>query len=137
MSEREHKGEWAAEPTAEIVDLTATATATAAGTERAGALWSLVTADLNLNLVHFAGGDGVAEHINAEVDVVYVVVAGRGSISVQGVGHAVRAGMLVLVPRGARRAIESASDDFAYLTCHRRRAGLMPRRAEPRRQSSH
>ncbi|HEU5440457.1 MAG TPA: hypothetical protein VFU88_14295 [Ktedonobacterales bacterium] len=131
--ERERNGEQTTEPVAEIVDLAATA----AGSERAGALWSLVTADLNLNLVHFASGDGVAEHINAEVDVVYVVVAGRGSLSVQGVGHAVRAGMLALVPRGARRAIESASDDFAYLTCHRRRAGLMPRRAEPREQSSH
>jgi quercetin dioxygenase-like cupin family protein len=133
MSERERNGEQTTEPVAEIVDLAATA----AGSERAGALWSLVTADLNLNLVHFASGDGVAEHINAEVDVVYVVVAGCGSLSVQGVGHAVRAGMLALVPRGARRAIESASDDFAYLTCHRRRAGLMPRRAEPRGQSSH
>jgi hypothetical protein len=30
------------------------------------------------------------------------------------------------VPKGSRRGIRAASDRFAYLTCHGRRAGLWP-----------
>jgi quercetin dioxygenase-like cupin family protein len=38
--------------------------------------------------------------------------------------HALFTGMLVFIPKGARRSTVSASEDFAYLTVHRRRRPL-------------
>ena len=77
--------------------------------------------DMNANLVRFPEGDGVGEHVNKEVDVLFIGVSGSGTVEVDGRGHALGAGVLVLAPKGARRATRSASDDFSYLTVHRRR----------------
>lgn len=110
-----------------VVDLARTAAeAVAAG--GVGAVWSLASADLNLNLLRFAAGDGVAAHVNAEVDVMGVVIAGEGVLELDGREERLVPGMLFFLPRGARRGLRALSDDFAYLSCHRRRAGLMPTR---------
>lgn len=77
--------------------------------------------DLNANLVRFPRGGGVGEHVNEEVDVLFVGVSGSGTVEIDGREHALGAGVLVLAPKGARRATRSASDDFSYLTVHRRR----------------
>jgi quercetin dioxygenase-like cupin family protein len=105
-----------------VVDLAALARAAAAP----GAAWSTQSDDLNVTLVVFATGVGVAGHVNREVDVLIVAIAGDGILEVDGVHRPLRAGQAVIVPKGARRAIRGASDPFAYLTCHRRRAGLWP-----------
>lgn len=115
------------EPQPQIVDLNALAE-NAASTHLAGAVWSLGSADLNLNLLHFAADDGVESHINAELDVVGVVIRGEGTLELESGTQPLRAGMLFFLPKGIRRAIHAGSGDFAYLTCHRRRAGLMPTR---------
>ena len=87
-----------------------------------GAVWTLRgSGDLNANLVAFPWGEGVGEHVNGEVDVLFVGVSGSGVVEVDGREHALGAGVLVLAPRGARRATRSASPDFSYLTVHRRR----------------
>jgi quercetin dioxygenase-like cupin family protein len=91
-----------------------------------GLVWTHQGADLNANLLLFAAGDGVAEHVNAEVDVLLVGVAGDGVVEVDGRSHALGAGRLLVVPKGARRATRAVGDRFAYLTCHRRRPGLWP-----------
>ncbi len=91
-----------------------------------GPVFSLSSADLNLNLLRFDAGRGVPAHVNAEVDVLLVGVAGEGVLEIDGVARPFGAGQLCLVPPGARRAIRSAGGPFAYLTCHRRRGGLMP-----------
>jgi quercetin dioxygenase-like cupin family protein len=86
-----------------------------------GAVWTLRgSGDLNANLVAFPRGEGVGEHVNGEVDVLFVGVSGAGVVEVDGREHALGAGVLVLAPRGARRATRSASPDFSYLTVHRR-----------------
>ncbi len=78
-----------------------------AGARGAGALWTLREGrDLNANLVRFSRGAGVGRHVNGEVD---------------GREHALETGVVILAPRGARRATRSASSDFSYLTVHRRR----------------
>ncbi len=59
--------------------------------------------------------------MNGEVDVLIVGVSGVGSVAVQGRCYGLRAGVVVLVPKGAMRSTRS---DFAYLTVHRRR-GLL------------
>ena len=92
---------------------------------REGVIWSLEAGnDLNANLVRFGAGRGVGEHVNNEVDVVFVGVSGTGFVEVDGREHAVEAGKLVFVPKGARRSTRGASEDFAYLTVHGRRGPL-------------
>ena len=92
---------------------------------REGVIWSLEAGkDLNANLVRFGAERGVGEHVNDEVDVVFVDVSGTGFVEVDGREHAVEAGKLVFVPKGARRSTRGASEDFAYLTVHGRRGPL-------------
>ena len=98
-------------------------TASAAGRE--GVVWSLESgSDLNSNLVRFDAGRGVGEHVNDEVDVVFVGVSGAGFVDADGREHALEAGRLVFVPKGARRSTRGASEGFAYLTVHVRRGPL-------------
>ena len=93
--------------------------------ERAGAIWSLdKSSDLNANLVRFGTGQGVGEHVNDEIEVMVLGVSGSGIVTVDQKEHALSAGMLMFIPKGARRAIVSTSEDFAYLTVHRRRRPL-------------
>jgi hypothetical protein len=70
----------------------------------------------------------MVEHVNSEVDVVLVGIAGDGLVEVDGMAHLLRSGQAVIIPKGVRRAIRSTSGRFAYLTCHRRRTGLWPHR---------
>lgn len=91
-----------------------------------GPLWTLASEDLNVNLVRFDAGRGVPEHVNTEVDVLLVGVAGAGVVEVDGRELVLQAGQLCLVPKGSRRAIASAGGPLAYLTCHRRRGLLWP-----------
>jgi quercetin dioxygenase-like cupin family protein len=114
-------------------DLEAVA-ASAAGRE--GVVWALaVSEDLNANLVHFGTGRGVGEHSNDEVDVVFAGVSGAGFVEVDGRAHALEAGKLVLVPKGAKRSTRGASANFAYLAVHGRR-GPLRIKAKPKPQQA-
>jgi quercetin dioxygenase-like cupin family protein len=96
-------------------------TAAAAG-ERTGVIWTLLESDdLNANLVRFGAGGGVGEHINDEVDVIFVGVSGTGSVLTNGEEHRLSAGTLVFVRKGTRRSTLALSEDFSYLTVHLRR----------------
>ena len=98
--------------------------ATSAG-DRAGVVWTLEAGeDLNANLVRFEAGGGVGEHVNDGVDVLIVGVSGSGSVRINGAEHPVSNGVMVFVPRGARRSTRAASGGFAYLSVHRRRGPL-------------
>jgi len=93
--------------------------------DRVGVIWTLDTSsELNANLVRFGTGQGVEEHVNDEVEVIVLGVSGEGTVTVDQQEHALSAGMLSFIPKGARRAIVSTSEDFAYLTVHRRRRPL-------------
>lgn len=98
----------------------------AADTGPDGPVYSLASTDLNLNLVRFDAGRGVPVHVNDTLDVLLLAVSGAGILEIDGETRPFAAGQLCLVPAGARRAIRSAGGPFAYLTCHRRRPGLMP-----------
>ena len=91
-----------------------------------GAAWTHRSEDLNANLLVFSAGVGVAEHVNLEVDVLLVGVAGEGTVEVDGMRRVLRAGQALVIPKGARRSTRGESGRFAYLTCHRRRGGLWP-----------
>ena len=97
----------------------------AAAPDRVGVIWALEgSGDLNANLVRFDAGGGVGEHVNEEVDVLFVGVAGSGLAHVSGEEHPLSAGTLVFIPKGAGRSTVALSDGFAYLTVHRRRGPL-------------
>jgi quercetin dioxygenase-like cupin family protein len=92
---------------------------------REGVIWTLeASSELNANLVHFEAGGGVGEHVNDEVDVIVLGIAGSGFVEVDGQEHRVSKGVMIFVPKGARRSTRSTSGDFAYLTVHRRRSPL-------------
>ena len=111
-----------------VEDLSALAAqATSAGA--VGAFWSLVSDDLNLNLVRLGAKEEVAAHTNTEVDVIGLVVAGTGTLALEGSTEPLRAGQLFFVPKGARRGIQAGGDELIYLTCHRRRGALTIGRA--------
>jgi quercetin dioxygenase-like cupin family protein len=92
-----------------------------------GAIWTRQSEDLNVNLLVFASGEGVAEHVNAEVDVLLVGIRGQGAVTIDGTRQILSRGRAIVIPKGTNRGIQSMSDPFAYLTCHRRRGGLWPR----------
>jgi quercetin dioxygenase-like cupin family protein len=91
-----------------------------------GPVWTRTSADLNVNLLSFDDGEGVPEHVNSEVDVLLVVVAGEGRALIDGVEHRLAPGSLCLIPKGCARSIHALGGRFAYVSCHRRRGGLMP-----------
>ena len=93
-----------------------------------GPVWAYGGEDLNANLVVFAAGDGVAGHVNDDVDVLLVGIAGEGVVEVDGASCALRAGQALVIPKGAHRSIRSNGGRFALLTCHRRRDPLRPAR---------
>ena len=81
---------------------------TSSGSRGPGTVWTEREGrDLNANLVRFPKGQGVGEHVNGEVDALLIGVSGSGTVSVDGREHALGDGVLVLVPRGARRATRS------------------------------
>lgn len=89
-----------------------------------GPLWGLESEDLNATLLAWPPGHEVAEHVSDERDVLVVVLGGSGAVEVAGETHTVRPGVVVLLPRGARRRIRAGADGLRYLTVHRRRGGL-------------
>ena len=91
-----------------------------------GPQWAHECEDLDLTLLAWEPGKNIAAHVNSEVDVVFIGVAGQGHVLVNGEVHELRPGMVLLIPKGCERAIESAEEPFSYLSVHRRRRGLMP-----------
>ena len=90
------------------------------------AVWWHQGADLNLNLISCTAGQEIGSHVTTEVDVVLVGIEGTGSVEIDGRSHPFGPGHVVVIPKGSQRAMRCDGDQFAYLTCHQRRAGLMP-----------
>jgi quercetin dioxygenase-like cupin family protein len=90
-----------------------------------GARWRLDGEDLQANLVRLDRGDCIQAHRNDEVEVLVVVVAGRGELTLDGQVHQLAPMVVVHLPKGTVRAIEALGGPLAYLSVHRRRsAGL-------------
>jgi mannose-6-phosphate isomerase-like protein (cupin superfamily) len=93
---------------------------------------TLTSDDLNLNLLVLDAGEVIEAHVNSEVDVLVVAVDGQGEIVIDDQQIALTPGQALVIAKGARRAIRPIGGRFAYLSCHRRRAGLWPK-AAPRK----
>ena len=101
-----------------VVDLAGLA---AAG-HRPGAVWRLDGEDLQANLIRLGLGDRIQPHRNDEVEVLMVVVAGRGELTLDGQVHPLAPMALVHVPKGAVRAVAAVDGPLTYLSVHRRRS---------------
>lgn len=82
--------------------------------------------DLDFTLLRWRVGQGVAEHVSTEVDVLMIVFSGDCQVIVDGQTHEVSRGKALLVPKDTRRAIKCLSDDVCYLNVHKRRKRLTP-----------
>ena len=87
-------------------------------------LWGLATEDLNVNLVAWPAGDGVASHTNSEVDVLLVVIDGVLKVDIDGDVQTVRDGQAIVIPRGTTRSLTAGDGAVRYLSTHRRRPPL-------------
>lgn len=88
--------------------------------------WSHQSEDLSLNLISCTAGQGIARHVNPEVDVLVIGIDGAGTVEIDENQLAMRPGQVIVIPKGTQRALHCVGDHFAYLTCHRRRKGLWP-----------
>ncbi len=97
-----------------------------------GVCWSVESDDLDCNLVTWRGGEFVAEHVNAEVDVLFVILSGKGRLSVNGEWTDLVPGTVNLVIKNSVRSIAAGEEGIAYLSVHKRRKRLMPGDARSR-----
>jgi quercetin dioxygenase-like cupin family protein len=95
----------------------------AAGGHHSGALWRLDGEDLQANLVWLGRGDRIQPHRNDEVEVLVVVVSGRGELTLDGQVHQLVPMVVAQLPKGTVRAIKAVDGPLAYLSVHRRRSG--------------
>lgn len=91
-----------------------------------GAVWSLTSTDLNMNVVVISADTPIQRHLNREVDVVVIAVAGEGLVVVDEDEYRLRPQEVLVIPKGSWRSIRPANATFGYMTIHRRRAGLWP-----------
>ncbi len=80
--------------------------------------------DLNVNLAHLDPGAAIAAHVNDEIDVLFVVLAGNGVLHIDDTAHVLVASTLAYVVRGVRRSIVAGDAGLTYLTAHRARGPL-------------
>jgi quercetin dioxygenase-like cupin family protein len=106
----------------------------AAGGNHPGALWRLDEEDLQANLIWLGRGDRIESHRNDEVDVLVVVISGRGELTLDGQVHPLAPMNLAHIPKGTVRALVAIDGPLSYVSVHRRRpAGLqLGRPAKPR-----
>jgi quercetin dioxygenase-like cupin family protein len=90
-----------------------------------GALWSLPhDGDLDANLVKLSPGVEVAAHRNNEVEVILVVLAGGGTLTVDGQAVVLSPHHLVRIRKGTQRHLQAGPDGLVHLFVHRARQGL-------------
>jgi quercetin dioxygenase-like cupin family protein len=97
-----------------------------------GPVWGTATEDLNATLLAWPAGGGPDEHVNAERDVLLVVLDGDAVVTLEGEPHSVRAGEALVLEKGRARSVTAGPDGVRYLSVHRRRPPLQIERAGTR-----
>jgi quercetin dioxygenase-like cupin family protein len=94
----------------------------------AGALWKLAEPgrQLDANLVHLPPHQHVDLHVEPDLDVLLLVVAGTGTLGAEPPAppQPLTEGALVWLPHGAARSLAADDRGLSYLTVHRRRPGM-------------
>jgi quercetin dioxygenase-like cupin family protein len=89
-----------------------------------GPVWGAESDDLNATMLVWPAGEGPAEHVNDSRDVLYVVLEGDATLTLDGDPRDLRAGDALIVDKGVRRALVAGPDGVRYVTAHLRRGGL-------------
>lgn len=91
-----------------------------------GALWKLAEPgrQLDANVVHLPSGRQVETHTEPDLDVLLLVVAGRGTLEGTGSTEQLAESALFWLPHGSTRRITAGAEGLSYLTVHRRRPGM-------------
>jgi quercetin dioxygenase-like cupin family protein len=94
------------------------------GVDGVGPVWGMASSDLNATLLVWPAGHELAEHTNAERDVLLIVLEGGVVTVVDGREHALAAGSALLVEKGRSRSLRVGDAGARYLSVHVRRGGL-------------
>jgi len=97
-----------------------------------GPLWGIASEDLNATLLSWSPGEAVAEHVNAERDVLIIVTAGSGLAIVDNEERSLKPGHALLIANGARRSHQAGDRGLRYVSVHRRRGPLRIDPSPPR-----
>jgi quercetin dioxygenase-like cupin family protein len=89
-----------------------------------GPMWGLESEELNATLLAWPAGHVTPHHVNEERDVLLVVLAGGGTLTIDGAEHALRPRDVALVERGRARRVCAGPAGIRYVSIHRRRGGL-------------
>lgn len=89
-----------------------------------GPVWGLASEELNATLLSWEPGEGVSEHANGEREVLVVVLAGSGLVTVDGHQHMLGVHDALLIRKDARQEIRACAQGLRYLSVHRRRGPL-------------
>ncbi len=103
-------------PVEPVVDLTSRALR--------GALWEGEPFDLNVTLLSWEANGGPPEHVNAERDVLILVLSGSAELTIDGDPRSIRDGDAVLLRNGQSRGLRAGRHGVRYLSVHRRRPPL-------------
>lgn len=88
--------------------------------------WTPASTDLHLNLVILTPGEEIGAHVNQTLDVVLTTLAGNGTLVVDDEPVPLQPGTIALIPQGASRHVVAGDNGLRYITCHRKRGGIMP-----------
>lgn len=89
-----------------------------------GPLWGMASDDLNATLLAWGPAHEVARHVNADLDVLIVALAGSATVTIDAQPHVLTASSAILIRRGTSRAIRAGAGGVRYLSIHRRRGRL-------------
>ena len=97
-----------------------------------GPVWGTESEELNATLLEWRAGEGPAEHVNDERDVLVVVLAGSAIVRTEDDESELTAGETTIIAKGRRRKINAGRHGVRYLSVHRRRPPLQIARAANR-----
>jgi quercetin dioxygenase-like cupin family protein/hemerythrin len=96
----------------------------AGSSETDGPISGAESEDLNATLLTWRAGSGPPEHVNAERDVLVVVLDGSVTVALEGEERRLERGEAIIIPKGGSRAITAGAEGVRYLSIHRRRPRL-------------
>jgi quercetin dioxygenase-like cupin family protein len=101
-----------------------------ADTERSGPVWGTASEELNATVLEWRAGEGPAAHVNAERDVLVVVLAGSVTLGTDEGAQELSAGEAKIIAKGERRQLTAGPRGTRYLSAHRRRPPLQIQRVK-------
>lgn len=91
-----------------------------------GAVWRLAedARQLDANVVRLPGGRRVDTHAEPDLDVLFLVLSGAGTLESGERCEPLAQGVLIWLPHGSSRSLTAGPQGLCYLTVHRRRPGM-------------